>query len=265
MKARYSYTGSMEFIRQLTNQSCLTTAERSFRPVHSDPIIWLFNSKRHYGTIPKVGHWDIPWKDKRDVAVFRGGSNGLINLNTTDINDEHLVCMSMQRCKLVYNAANSTLVDARLTNTRGGLVPDILDGVHLLGDRMDLKTMLEYKAIIMLEGNDVSTGLKWALYSNSVVFATPSKKTSWAMEDLLEPWVHYIPLNKDMTDMQEKMQWVIDNNDKAKKIAYTGSLWIKDMLYHPKSKRDDEAIFDEIARRYKAHFKECSTWELKGK
>ena len=45
----------------------------------------------------------------------------------------------------------------------------------------------------------MASGLKWMLFSNSVVFMAPPTKTSWAMEEKLVPYVHYIPLwqNKD--------------------------------------------------------------------
>jgi hypothetical protein len=33
--------------------------------------------------------------------------------------------------------------------------------VSLFGDSKTLQEMLQYKALIMLEGNDVSSGLKW--------------------------------------------------------------------------------------------------------
>jgi hypothetical protein len=41
----------------------------------------------------------------------------------------------------------------------------------------------------MIAGNDVASGLKWALFSQSVVLMPPPNHTSWAMEELLEPWV----------------------------------------------------------------------------
>jgi hypothetical protein len=54
---------------------------------------------------------------------------------------------------------------------------------------MSMRHLLQYKVIIMLEGNDVASGLKWALLSQSVVLMPPPQHTSWAMEELLQPWV----------------------------------------------------------------------------
>lgn len=58
-----------------------------------------------------------------------------------------------------------------------------------------------------MEGNDVSSGLKWNLLSNSVVLMPKPTRTSWAMEEFevvgAEPWVHYIPMHADGSNTEE--------------------------------------------------------------
>jgi hypothetical protein len=73
--------------------------------------------------------------------------------------------------------------------------------------------------------------------------------------ELLIPWVHYIPLNEDANDVKEKMQWVIDNDNLAQRIAERASLWIEDLCFHPDAALDDRLIQEEMVRRYLAHFK----------
>jgi hypothetical protein len=34
----------------------------------------------------------------------------------------------------------------------------------------------------------------------------------------LKPWVHYIPFQRDLSDLEEKLKWAIDNDDKVKNI-----------------------------------------------
>jgi hypothetical protein len=63
--------------------------------------------------------------------------------------------------------------------------------------------LLQHKAVIMVEGNDVATGLKWALLSNSAALMTPPSKMTHAMEDLLEMWVHCVPLAVDFFNVEE--------------------------------------------------------------
>lgn len=83
----------------------------------------------------------------------------------------------------------------------------------------------------------------------------PPTFTSWAMEELLQPFVHYIPLDNVEDDVQVKMQWVLDNDDAAQKIAHAGKLWISDLILHADAPSDEEKIYDEIVKRYQRHFR----------
>lgn len=212
---------------------------------------------------------DIPWSEKKNGGIWRGALTGrkrsvfrVVQSATNQISKTEM-CMNMQRCKLVYLHANSTLVNASLTGVMAvqphtllpeHVIPEVLDGVRLYGPHTSYADLLQYKAVIMLEGNDISSGLKWALYSNSVVLAQKSIYTSWAMEELLEPWVHYIPVADDLSDVEDKVAWVLAHEEEAQNIARAGSLWISDLIYHPDAESDEAAIFDETFRRYKQHF-----------
>jgi hypothetical protein len=144
---------------------------------------------------------ETAWSQKENRAVWRGGLTGHANETDSDLK----VCLSMERCRLVYNSHDaSALFDARLTNTRGK-VPDTVGGRAILGERMNINNMLEYKGLVVLEGKDVAPALRWAMLSQSVILMPTPRFTSWVIEELLEPWVHYIPLQDDLTDMEEKI------------------------------------------------------------
>mmetsp|Transcript_17223 Transcript_17223/g.32164 ORF Transcript_17223/g.32164 Transcript_17223/m.32164 type:complete len:123 (+) Transcript_17223:764-1132(+) len=117
-----------------------------------------------------------------------------------------------------------------------------------------MQDILSYKGIIVLEGNDVSSGLKWALLSSSVVLMPEPLFTSWAMEELLEPWIHYIPIERDFSDLDEKVAWMIRHDAEARRISYRATLWIKDLVYHPQAKEDEKLIFRGVLDRYSRHF-----------
>jgi len=251
----------------------------------AQPIIFKLKMQRHYGYVKALPPLDRPWSEKKDQAIFRGQFTGRLpagmGMRDVELLSAYDHCQLLHRCRLVYNsvvaatgdsttttaaaAASRPLVDARLAlpilEVRKDF-PQTINGINLYGERVSIKEMLSYKAIIMLEGNDVSSGLKWALFSNSVVLTQPPTKTSWAMEELLEPWVHYIPLADDLSDVQEKMQWVIDNDEEAQRIAHRGQLWISDLIFHPDAEKDEERIFDDILRRYRAHFRHQPTLRL---
>ena len=120
---------------------------------------------------------------------------------------------------------------------------------------MTTNQMQGYKVIISLEGNDVASGLKWNLLSRSVVLMPAPTKTSWAMEELLEPWVHYIPMEPDGSNALEMVQWVLDHDRDARRIAERATLFMYDLLYHPDAEQDDLAVKEEIVRRYSDHWR----------
>jgi len=115
---------------------------------------------------------------------------------------------------------------------------------------LTMKQMLKYKAIIMLEGNDVASGLKWALFSQSVVMMPPPTQISWAMELELEPWVHYVPIEGDLSNVNEQMQWILDNDLAAQRIAERGTLYIYDLMYHPQALADEQVVKHELLKLY---------------
>jgi hypothetical protein len=233
-------------------RSCSTLQTRRINRGKLEPIIWKMGIKRHYKGVEDVPSEDVPWEEKRDVAVFRGTSTGDFDQKMP----ARERCRQNQRCRLVLDYHNSSLVDAKFTNilSRSNL-PLAIDGIPINGSHLQRYEQLRYKALIFMEGNDVSTGLKWGLYSNSVVMITKPSISSWAMEELLEPYVHYVPLRDDLSDVETQMKWIVEHDREAKEIALRGQLWMHDLLYAEESERDNAAINEEILRRYQTHFR----------
>lgn len=230
------------------------------------PILWKLVSDRHYGGIRQAIHAnDIPWEQKRDRGVFWGAPTG--DHSDDDAKSNREWCERNHRCRFVYREGRKPLrnvtsfVDAKLVREGDDWLPDFAQGVEIFSSRnvghgtKSQVELLQYKVLIMLEGNDVSTGLKWALYSNSVVLIPPPTRTTWAMEELLQPWVHYVPIDDpDYGDVNDKMQWILNNPDEAKAIARHGRQWIDDLLYHPDAERDSVEVNRHVLQRYRAHF-----------
>jgi Glycosyl transferase family 90 len=243
----------------------------SSTPLFPQPIISIVsNYERHFNPLNDVVAADIPWNEKRNIAVYRGAFTGQnrpthtkhrrpdnpINVSIEEELEEIEWCQEMPRCNLVLRYGQSQYVDAKLVANRlkpNHILP-VLQNVSMFGNSMPIAELLQYKAIIILEGNDVATGLKWALFSNSVVLTTQPSCTSWAMEELLVPWVHYVPILSDSSDIEEKMQWILEHDTEAQEIARRGHLWMTDLVYHPDAKRENDWIIDETFRRYSKHF-----------
>ena len=150
-----------------------------------------------------------------------------------------------ERCRLVYNLYSSSLVDAGLTR------PLNVSNLVLDKPSVGVTDMLKYKMLISIEGNDVATGLKWSLMSNSVVLMVPPFKSTFVLENLLEPWVHYVPLEPalDRESVEERVRWVLDHEYEARAIAARARTFMEDLWLY---QHEEAEIMNKIAQRYLA-------------
>ena len=191
---------------------CTTLGDHPFfvkarRIEDKNAMIFRFNKDRHWKAVEFVKHNDIPFDKKNgNVLVWRGGLTGKVELRESFIT------------KHFYNPK----CDVGFTD-----YPQNQFDKKYLKPRMSMNSQLKYKYLLSLEGNDVATGLKWQLYSNSVVFMKKPTFVSWAMEDKLEPYVHYIPLNDDFSDVDEKLRWAESNQDRCEIISRNATQYIE--------------------------------------
>ena len=216
------------------------------------PIIWKLNTERHYAVLDQVASHDIYWQYKKNQAMFRGALSGWrvpAHVVAREGNDDHEFMTKRCQQSTRYDHFEDPLIDAKLIALRPGLNATV-NGRIIKGHRKSLVEMLRYKGLIVLEGNDVASGLKWSLISRSVVIMPVPTKSSWAMEEALEPWVHYVPLAADGHDAQTQMQWVLDHDVEAQRIAHRGSLWMQDLM----AGDADGTIFQKLLQAYRRAF-----------
>lgn len=82
-------------------------------------------------------------------------------------------------------------------------------------DRME---MIRYKYILDIDGNSNTwDATAWKLNSGSVIFKTDSNWVQWFYE-YYKPWVHYIPINDDFSNLQEMYQWTERHPEECKQM-----------------------------------------------
>jgi hypothetical protein len=113
-------------------------------------------------------------------------------------------------------------------------------------DNVDIKTFLQYKYIISVEGNDKDSGLNWKLNSYSIILMPKPTKFSWLMEDKLIPDYHYILLKDDFSDLEEKLEWCRKNENKCKIIIYNANNYMKQFS----DINNENAIEKEVINQY---------------
>jgi hypothetical protein len=82
---------------------------------------------------------------------------------------------------------------------------------------VNLEDQLKNKYLMMLDGWSFNERLYRLASSGSLLFRA-NLFEEW-YEHLLQPGVHYIPINLDYSNLREKLEWASDNDDEARKIA----------------------------------------------
>mmetsp|Transcript_30061 Transcript_30061/g.71541 ORF Transcript_30061/g.71541 Transcript_30061/m.71541 type:complete len:383 (+) Transcript_30061:272-1420(+) len=187
--------------------------------IGSGPILALLNEFRHYGQLSEVRDY-TPWGEKVNAMVFRGNPTGT-------------------RAKLLA----PFLHDTKNPNLDFALIAS-------LRERLTVKKLMKFKYFLVLPGNDVSTGLKWMLYSNSVVFMPRPSVVSWAMEDMLVPNIHYIQLKDDLSDLEDRLEWAMANDGLSQNISKWATQYMIDLYASPQARSETDEIRRLIAMRY---------------
>jgi len=102
----------------------------------------------------------------------------------------------------------------------------------------------------------VATGLKWMLYSNSVVFMPPPTRATWAMEDLLVPFVHYVPLSGDLSNLLEMVRWCEVHDDACREISKRATEFVERLWAGERAREENEVLRRRLATAYVRQFGE---------
>ncbi|MGR3789854.1 glycosyltransferase [Flavobacterium sp. TN-1] len=78
-----------------------------------------------------------------------------------------------------------------------------------------------------LEGNDVASNLKWVMSSNSIAVMPKPTYETWFMEGKLIPDFHYIEVNADFSNLEEKINYYIENPSEAIQIIKNANTYCK--------------------------------------
>ena len=192
-------------------------------------ILKCMNKKRHWDHLYNTKD-NIHFDNKIDKIFWRGTTTGSISRPG---NRFLLVTKYFDKIENIDIGFNSICQNKQEYNI-------------YLKNNVDINTFLKYKYIISVEGNDKDSGLNWKLNSYSLVFMPKPTKFSWLMEDKLIPWYHYIPLNDDFDDLEEKLEWCRNNEDTCKIIIYNANNYMKQFM----DISNEDAIEKEVVNQY---------------
>ncbi len=170
------------------------------------------------------GNFSMPWHDKKPTAVFRGGTTGCgVTIDTNP------------RLKLAYIASVTPpgpdgvpMLDAGITSFN--LRPRKVSGEPYLQTiepanlpfstvgRLSPEEQSTYKYIINVDGHVSAFRLSYEMSMGSTIMLVGSPWRIW-FTTMLEPYVHYVPVLHDMSDLVEKVIWCREHDKECEEIA----------------------------------------------
>ncbi|KAF7297412.1 CAP10 domain-containing protein [Mycena indigotica] len=189
-------------------------------PCFSDilfPSVYYYDSSWWSG---KFAYPDnVQWKSKKPIAYWRGMSNG------GHIYGENYRRFS--RFRLVeLSRAYPDLIDARLTRfaetqctTEDCDRDQIIEEYNITGDA-PREDVYQYKYALDVDGNSFSGRYLGLLRSGSLVFKSTAFEEYFS--DWLRPFVHFIPVRPDLSDLAAKVAWARTNDQEARRIQQRG-------------------------------------------
>lgn len=179
------------------------TKSRPIAGDNSNSVLLKLNKIRHFDFVRD----SIPLQEKRDLLVFRGA------------------CYRRNRQQFLERYFGHPLCDV------GDVRPKAKSaGIPWLVPEMCVADQLKYKFILSLEGNDVASNLKWIMSSNSIAVMPRPKFETWFMEGTLVPDVHYIEINDDYSNLEEKLDYYLRHLQAAESIVSNAQRYVEPFL-----------------------------------
>jgi Glycosyl transferase family 90 len=179
--------------------------------------------------IYKTNH--VPWDQRQPIALWRG--------TTTGIPRSPGDWRSLERiklCELARRDVPAGLIDAGISEIVQFDDPAVVHEIAESGltrGFVPWQTWIKYKYHIDVDGNTNSwSAFFYRLLTGSPVLKIESSRglMQW-FYDRLAPWVNYVPVAPDMSDLVDKVRWLARNPATAKGIGERGRELADAMTY----------------------------------
>jgi hypothetical protein len=206
----------------------------------------------------------VEWAEKVATAFFRGSATG--GGVTAETNQRLGIATLGNKWaseKRGYSADDVPMLDAQITgaNRRDKKISrapmtfiNPQDFNFSMGNHhmTPIYQQSRYKYLVYIEGHCAACRYAFMMMLGSVILKVESSCVADQMWyfPLLKPFVDHVPVKSDLSDLEEKIKWCRDNDDKCREIAsaakdlytkYISTAGILDYM---------QMVFTEIARNY---------------
>jgi hypothetical protein len=200
-----------------------------------------------------------PWEDRSSVPVWRGTGHctNLGGLSKGTTNKLDFILSKCIRCQAVLFSANHpTLLDARLHGSLGAIFNEQYRDLIQNDAAVQNSSLLQlhkipstdyyskYQVALVLAGIGAAFRTASHLRTETAVVLQAFKYEEW-FTHLMEPWKHYIPLDAELRNLSQTMEWIQGNPTEVREIAKRGHQFYLDYLSFD---RNEEHLYELVYR-----------------
>lgn len=184
------------------------------------------------------------WGSRSETVLWRGATSGSGSISNPEMTPDHL----LPRVQLCLLAKNIPGTDLRITNIAQSKSPNLhrdrLKQAEIRGARLPVEDWAGYKFAIDIDGNTNSFGtmLCRLILGCCVLKVDSAKDWSQWYYGSVKPWVHFIPIQSDLSDLAEKIAWCRQNDQECQRIATDGRAFANSLEYETETKLAVERI-----------------------
>ena len=156
------------------------------------PDFHFIENKGYQKLIRSFQKISTPLRKRKKMVFWRGASTGI----SSD-------CESLLRTRMCSIAEHVPWLDLKITKH----VQCCHDIQSINASYVSEIKWAQFRGVIDVDGNVNAWGLFWRLASGSVVFRIHSQYANYYTSQMI-PWVHYIPLSNDLSDIKERTRVV---------------------------------------------------------
>ena len=164
----------------------------------------------------------LPWSHRKPVAFWRGASSGC---------DRPTLRMRMLDSLYSFQHA-----DVRFTPGGWDFNDKAIPSEYFTDTRVGLPEHVENKYILIVDGNCIASAHQWVFGSGSVPIMVTHPDNQYWFKKYLRPMIDYVPVQYDLSDLQEKITWLVEHDKEAEEIA-KNALYIARTVFTPEFQR----------------------------
>jgi len=184
---------------------------------------------------------NIAWKDRHEKVFWRGNPGGYERPTMRERVVTLLKHNKHADCKFAFSG-------------RLGPYADDFHTKYEVVSRSPVEDFCMYKYLLVIDGTLIASNHQWVFGTGSVPILVTHPRNNWWFKKYLKPMENYVPIQYDLSDLEEKLQWLIENDDKAQGIA-NSALQLSQEIFTPTFQK--KYILDEISRIKQSHI--CKT------